>query len=47
MTAATILDEELVAQRSAGAREAMLLLAAVADHVASYGPDRVLAIRKG
>jgi hypothetical protein len=47
ITAATILDEGLIVQRRAGAREAMPLMAAVADHVASYGPERVLAIRKG
>jgi hypothetical protein len=47
ITAATIVDEGLIAQRRAGAREAMPLMAAVADHVASYGPERVVAIRKG
>jgi hypothetical protein len=47
ITAATILDEKLTAQRRTGARKAMPLMVAVADHVASYGPDRVIAIRKG
>jgi len=47
ITSATIVDEGLIAQHRAGAREAMPLMAAVADHVASYGPERVVAIRKG
>jgi hypothetical protein len=45
ITAATILDPGLITQRRTESRDPIPLMFAVADHVRSYGPERVFAIR--
>jgi hypothetical protein len=45
MVAATVVGDEITVQRSVGDTAAKVLRVAVADHVSSQAPDRVLAIR--